>query len=394
MITVDDVGQSLDELVRDLTATGEPPFQICPGPATQAALDAAAAELPATARILRFAGHTPPALSGPAILVLAPGDFRGPDRDALLALARAALPGRPVLLGGTRSRDVLLEAINVWRVFRVLPEGAGSAIVADALGKAYQAIRLETGLEVAAAGLWQETKQYERTLASLEATLARQRHAERLASLGRVTSSLIPALQTHFAALEAVSVTQIPDDPELAELLACASAGVKSLHAMLDEIREYSQSRCEAYRMEPQDLDKLVKFVVTFSRFDPLAIERDFRADLDARARIKADGHRLQQVVVNLVRNALQATPPGGTILVRTRSEDAEAIIDVENTGPEIPASVLAQVFEPFFSTKGEGGLGLGLALSRTTVERHGGSITCSRTAEDRTQFRIRLPRQ
>jgi signal transduction histidine kinase len=67
--------------------------------------------------------------------------------------------------------------------------------------------------------------------------------------------------------------------------------------------------------------------------------------------------------------------------------------IDVENTGEPIPPEVKSRIFEPFFSTKGEEGMGLGLSMCRTTVERHGGTISCSSAIGEKTRFRIRLPK-
>jgi signal transduction histidine kinase len=374
------------------------PLQVYLGPAAEPAarrlLDGA---LPPQARLLAFRGNQVPALDGPAVLVLAPPDLAGPHRARLLDLARAARPGRPILYGSSKNRDALLDAINSWRIFRIVPEDSSPAVLIDAVLKAHEAIELERGLERAAEELRAETTSLEEALQSLEQTQDRLRHAERLATLGRITSSLIPIIGAHLEALQEfnalVGAGTHRRDARLEELLGYAFTGIRALHAMLDEIRGYGESRPEAYRLELEDVDGLVKFAVSFSGFDPLARQRHLRTDLRSGARIRGDCFRLYQTFINLLRNAFQATPPGGEVTVRTFVDGKEVVVDVENTGPPISPEVQAHIFEPFFTTKGDQGMGLGLSMCRTTIERHGGTITCRSAPGQKTTFRIRLPK-
>jgi signal transduction histidine kinase len=374
------------------------PFQICVGPAAETAVRRVLREevLPG-ARLLPFVDGLPPAISGPAILVLSPQDLRGPNRERLLDLAHAARPGRPILYGGTTDRDVLLDAINTWRVIRIVAESPRPGLLADAIRKSQEALEIECGLEHAVADLRRDTQSQEQALRRLRETQEQLRHAERLATLGRITSSLIPVIAAHLEALQEfnASVANGPQrrDPRLEELLGYAFTGIRSLHAMLDEVKGYAESRAEVYRLELEDADEVVRFAVSFSRYDPAATRLRLNCELRARTKIRGDCFRLYQTIINLLRNAFQATPPGGEVMVRCWSEDADVIIDVENSGEPIPADVKARLFEPFFSTKGEQGMGLGLSMCRTTVERHGGTISCTSDVGERTRFRIRLPK-
>jgi signal transduction histidine kinase len=349
------------------------------------------------ANLLRFENQQPPVLSGPAILVLCPGDLRGPLRGPLLDLMHAARPGRPVLIGGTGDREILLDAINVWRVSGIVPDGPRSDLLLDGIRKAQAALELECNVEHAAAELRAETQSLEQALWVLRETQERTRRAERLATLGRITSSLIPVISAHLDALQDFNSLLVPGDNEpdrqLDELLNYAFTGIRSLHAMLDEIRSYAEARPETYRLEPQDADALVEFVVAFCRFDPLSGGRRLTAELESHAKVRADSFRIYQSLINLLRNAFQATPPGGFVVARTSVEGDDVIFDVENSGDPIPAEVQARLFEPFFSTKGESGMGLGLSTCRTTIERHGGTISCFSAPGQPTRFRIRLPR-
>lgn len=373
------------------------PFQICPGPGAQTIVQRLVSEgLLVGARVLPFAADRPPELVGPAILVLCPGDLRGRDRGRLLDLMHAALPGRPVLYGGTNDRDILLDAINNWRVLRIVPDEPQSDLLLDGIYKAQDALELECGVEQVAAELRADTQSLEQALRNLRDAEERNRQAERLATLGRITSSLIPVIGAHLDALQEFNTLMVagPEnrDPRLDELLGYAFTGIRSLHAMLDEIRGYAESRIENYRMKIEDADEIAQFVVAFCRFDPLAGRRRLVAQLGSKAKIRADSFRMYQSLINLLRNAFQATPPGGEVGIRTAREGTNVLIDVENTGEPIPLEIQARLFEPFFSTKGEGGMGLGLSTCRTAIERHGGTISCFSEPGKKTRFRIRIP--
>ncbi len=118
----------------------------------------------------------------------------------------------------------------------------------------------------------------------------------------------------------------------------------------------------------------------------------------DALPALWADGARLQQVVWNLVNNAVKFTPPGGRVTVTARHEDPTLVIRVIDSGIGIDPAVLPRVFDAFWqaeagTTRRFGGLGLGLAVARTLVELHGGRIEARSEGLDRgATFEIRLP--
>jgi two-component system sensor histidine kinase HydH len=112
---------------------------------------------------------------------------------------------------------------------------------------------------------------------------------------------------------------------------------------------------------------------------------------------VEADAGQLKQVVYNLLFNALDALPQGGTVRVRVGSGSAgvagrhSVVVRVEDTGPGLPAGLEDQIFEPFVSTK-DAGLGLGLSISRRIVETHGGSIAARTDPAGGAVFTVRLP--
>lgn len=108
----------------------------------------------------------------------------------------------------------------------------------------------------------------------------------------------------------------------------------------------------------------------------------------EARASVDADG--VSRVIDNLLRNAVQASPPGETVRVTVRRDDATAVIEVADQGAGVDESRLGELFEPFFTTRAEG-TGLGLAMSRAVAEAHGGTLRYRRD-EGVTRFTLTLP--
>jgi len=106
-----------------------------------------------------------------------------------------------------------------------------------------------------------------------------------------------------------------------------------------------------------------------------------------------ADGHMIEQVLMNLILNAVQAIRGDGVVTVRSEKDDTSCVIEVEDTGCGIPSDVLPKIFDPFFTTKGQGeGTGLGLSVTLGIIQRHGGEIQVRSQVDKGTIFAVRLP--
>ena len=107
---------------------------------------------------------------------------------------------------------------------------------------------------------------------------------------------------------------------------------------------------------------------------------------------IMADGEKLRQAFLNIIINALQATPPGGSVIISTKVYQTELCeIRFSDTGPGIDAEALGRIFEPFFTTKPDG-TGLGLAITRKIIESHGGTLLVESEVGHGTTVTVRLP--
>ncbi|WP_373047160.1 sensor histidine kinase [Vulgatibacter sp.] len=114
----------------------------------------------------------------------------------------------------------------------------------------------------------------------------------------------------------------------------------------------------------------------------------------DGATRVYADPDRLQQVVLNLVRNAMQASPPESIVTVTMGGDADWFTLDVEDQGGGVAPEVLPHLFEPFYTTRTmQGGSGLGLSVVHSIVQEHGGTVRFEETGPNGSRVRVRLPR-
>ena len=145
--------------------------------------------------------------------------------------------------------------------------------------------------------------------------------------------------------------------------------------------------------LRPDDLNAVVREAVGF-----LAAELEDRrvlaeTDLDESLPLLAlDRDQIKQAFYNLIKNASQAMPDGGVLRIRTAREPGHAAVSFEDTGGGISAENLSKVFQPYFTTKGAGGSGLGLMIVRRIVREHGGEIELQSTEGRGLTVTVRLP--
>jgi signal transduction histidine kinase len=332
---------------------------------------------------------------GPAIPLLDAADLSGTDGEALFRAVQRALPGRPIIVGGSRDRGTLLDAINRWRAFRLVPQGSPVQAIVVAICQAHEALRLETAIGSSVDELEVECNVLEVALEELRATQEKLLHAERLATVGRFVGTLLARLERALGGLGVLERARerFPDSTELGWSLEYAVDGIRSFGALLRDIVALADDTHDsALSPEEEQLDPFMERAIAFLRHDPLVRERGVEGILESGATVRIDRPRMLHVLMNLLRNAAQATGKRGRITLRTRKEGPRAVIEVEDDGCGMTEEVRAMLFTPFFTTKGHGGMGLGLRLSRTAVELHGGTLSCESAPGEGSCFRIELP--
>ena len=242
-----------------------------------------------------------------------------------------------------------------------------------------------------------ETKVLERT-AELRSTQAELVHAEKLATLGQISAGIVHELNQPLAALQTVS----------------DNAGVLVERGQLDEARDNlgrigdlvgrlgrltNQLRVFAYKagdpIEPELIRKSVDNVLLLLRDRIRSSGVEIRTDVDARAAVLANGARLEQVLINIIANALDAveTVRERRIDIGTALQDGRCRIVIANSGPRIPEEMMSRLFDPFVTSKPPGkGLGLGLMLCEHIVRSLGGKITVVNREPVGAEFVVDFP--
>jgi CheY-like chemotaxis protein len=146
------------------------------------------------------------------------------------------------------------------------------------------------------------------------------------------------------------------------------------------------------------DPNDLVRQTVELTRhkWDSRALAREssivVETRIEAKARVSGSSAELREVLTNLIFNAIDAMPRGGSLVVRTWSTASDVFLSVQDTGVGISDSVRRRLFEPFFTTKGQRGNGMGLSVTFGIVQRHKGEITVESKVDRGSMFTVRLP--
>ena len=233
----------------------------------------------------------------------------------------------------------------------------------------------------------------ERAIRELRDSGEQLRRAERLSALGEIAAGLAHEIRNPLAgvkgALEIVSERVTAGTPE-AEFSGIATHELKRLEGLVQEFLDYA--RPEPPRLRPAALPDVVRRVL--SLLGPQAEQAGVLLTVeggDAPPGLRIDPEQIEQVLVNVVLNAVQASPRDGQVELRHRTRNGRYLIEVADRGPGIPSEARARVFEPFFTTK-ERGTGLGLAISQRIIAAHQGEIQLTPREGGGTVVEIVLP--
>jgi two-component system NtrC family sensor kinase len=223
-------------------------------------------------------------------------------------------------------------------------------------------------------------------------------HAERLALSGRIVAEVAHEVGTPLHSVMG-HLELLREDLPPAARSETVERRLRVIESQLGRLREIIDGLLDLTRRSPQpavpiDVNALVHETLELVRPAVAAARLTLTVDADpALPRLLAQRSELQQVVLNLLTNALDATPPGGAIRVATRVCGDEVEIEVADTGCGIPTPELKRVFDPFVTTKDpQRGTGLGLFICAQIVHHHGGHIDVSSEPGHGSSFRVLLP--
>jgi signal transduction histidine kinase len=258
--------------------------------------------------------------------------------------------------------------------------------------RAAEALARHAALAIENALLFEREQQ---TIEELRRTQKQLLHSEKLATIGLMAAGIAHELNTPLTYIlgniELLSLRQLPEDHR--ELLDSMEKGALRLKGLAQNLLAFSRPS----REEPAStqINDLVDRSLEMCRYPILKggirVDKTLAGDLPP---VRVVPTEIETALINLIMNAVQVMPRGGTLGVVTETVESGAIqVSLTDTGPGIPEELRATVFEPFVTTKPEGqGTGLGLSTTLLILERHKGRIAFTTETGRGTTFRVTLP--
>jgi signal transduction histidine kinase len=219
--------------------------------------------------------------------------------------------------------------------------------------------------------------------------------ADRLAAMGTLAAGVAHEVNNPLASIS--SLIQMMRTQK-----GVSDAQKEELDLILTQIRRITQvtrdltdfARARPAAKTSVDINDVIRASLRLATFDKAFQSLEIRENMaESLPHVHADGDQLQQVFLNLLLNARDAMPNGGTLSITTKHATGEVIAEICDTGAGVADAILKQVFDPFFTTKpAGGGTGLGLSVCYGIVTAHGGKIDMGTDAATGTKFIVRLP--
>ena len=246
------------------------------------------------------------------------------------------------------------------------------------------------------------TRDLRDALSKLELAQQRLVQSERLSALGTMASGIAHDFNNLLSVILGFGDLLLRDLPQedketrrsLETMLTAAEDGVK----IVSRLREFQRPPSSEETHTPIDLNKLIDQTVhlTRPRWDTQAAARGVQVRVELECEnvplVSGLSAELREVLTNLIFNAVDAMPGGGTITIRTARREAEVLLQVSDTGAGMTEEIRQRCLEPFFTTKGDHGTGLGLAMVYGVIQRHNGTLDLESELGRGTTFSITLP--
>ena len=251
-----------------------------------------------------------------------------------------------------------------------------------------------------AARLYEEAVERNKELAEINARLqaaqAQLIQSEKLAAVGQLTAGIVHDVKNPLAVIKGLA-EEAAEDTNLDEFTIDALRTIRESAArantiVTDLLKFARQSTPVSHR---RDIRETLKSVFRLTEYLMRKGNVTLHDELPEKAvMVTYDAQQIEQVLINLITNAIQAMPQGGGLYVTLEPSEAQVEISVHDEGIGIPEEHLGKIFDPFFTTKAEGeGTGLGLSVSYGIVSQHGGHIEVESEVDHGTTFRIVLPK-
>ena len=216
--------------------------------------------------------------------------------------------------------------------------------------------------------------------------------SERLSTVGSMANSIIHDIKNPMTVIRSCAdlIRMRARDPETAQFVGLINKSVDKMLDMTQELLDFARGK-SSLMFQCLPVEKVIKEMDGELRsLVPANVHLVCEAECDAK--IVVDCGRFARVLLNLVKNAVEAMPDGGVVWIGVKHRDAEVVFRISDTGSGIPAELLPSIFEPFVTRGKSKGTGLGLAIAKSVVEAHSGRITVESKVGVGTTFEIMVP--
>ncbi|MCL6627117.1 MAG: PAS domain S-box protein [Alicyclobacillus shizuokensis] len=217
------------------------------------------------------------------------------------------------------------------------------------------------------------------------------RRLDRMDAVGQLASSIAHEIRNPLVAIKmAVQGLQLDTEPAQADVLNMVVAELDRIDKIVDQFMYLSrtpETHFQVLDIRPV-IDLAVRLMSLPARKQGVSIDWSSSHPVGL---VRADAHQLQQVFINLLKNAIEAMPGGGKIVVQLLAQEGQVCVRIQDQGCGIPPQALARIGEPFLTTK-PNGTGLGLTVSHKIIQEHGGSLHFDSQPGQGTTVDIRLP--
>ncbi len=230
-------------------------------------------------------------------------------------------------------------------------------------------------------------------MAELKQTQEQLVQAAKLAAIGElaaiVAHELNNPLTTILGYAELLKEEELPE-PIKEELTIIESESLRA-RDIVRQLLEFSRKK--PLQLQPTDLNELLEETIRFIEPNLSKLHIKLEKKYQSQSTVNIDRDQFKQVFLNLINNAIQAMPEGGTLKITTLETERNIFVEVADTGEGIPEDILPRIFEPFFTTKKDKGTGLGLSITYRIIRDHGGDITVESEPGKGTVFKVVIPK-
>lgn len=283
-----------------------------------------------------------------------------------------------IVLTAFADMQALESAINRASVFRFMRKPWEPREIVEAVEQATAFVVQRRTIERLVQLLAERGEELRASLDELRAQQQMLLHLERLGTIGKLSAGVTHDLRNLMVAFRAAEWEMKDADvaPALREIVGLGLTGVDNIVRTLGTLQEFARTGALSLELGAVDPAAVVRDGLAIARMDPAFKFHVVAAVVpEGLPVVRGDRQKLTQVVVNLVRNALHATRHDEAVRVTASARDGGVVIAVEDDGPGVAPEVRARLFEPFASTKGDAGLGLGLYMARLITESHHGQL-------------------